>query len=287
MERNFTTIDNNYIKGNNTLSPSELTILTIISMNKTVKNQYIFTLKHILALLGTTNNPSRKLKEIRQTLLTFEQNNILEYYNATIENDKTKLDINTVDKNDLIFATDNVLLAEGFTQIYDDEVLKILKLQDVNTNELLTLYLYILSYINYNQQSEDYKLCFVSYDNIVDNLGLTKPTISKYIQILSDNDLLRCDYAGFKTNNGFKNEIMYYSRYEDEQLLIARLNNIRKDKTIVPLTNKNKNILNLKRSIKQKINRLKKKEQNNTITNTEREKLKLLEEEHKTLKVEK
>lgn len=286
MERNFTTIDNNYIKGNDTLSANELTILTIISMNKTVKNQYIFTLKHILALLGTTNNPSRKLKEIRQTLLTFEQNNILEYYNATIENDKTKLDINTVDKNDLIFATDNVLLAEGFTQIYDDEVLKILKLQDVNTNELLTLYLYILSYINYNQQSEDYKLCFVSYDNIVDNLGLTKPTISKYIQMLTDNDLLRCDYAGFKTNNGFKNEIMYYSRYEDEQLLITRLNNIRKDKTIVPLNNKNKNILNLKRSIKQKINRLKKKEQNNTITNTEREKLKQLEEEHKTLKIQ-
>lgn len=286
MERNFTTIDNNYIKGNNTLSANELTILTIISMNKTVKNQYIFTLKHILNLLGTTNNPSRKLKEIRQTLLLFEQNNILEYYNATIENNKTELDITTVDKNDLIFATDNVLLAEGFTQIYDDEVLKILKLQDINTNELLTLYLYILSYINYNQQSEDYKLCFVSYDNMVDNLGLTKPTISKYIQILSDNDLLRCDYAGFKTNNGFKNEIMYYCRYEDEQLLIARLNSIRKDKTIVPLTNKNKNILNLKRSIKQKINRLKKKELDNTITNTEREKLKQLEEEHKALKIQ-
>lgn len=286
MERNFTTIDNNYIKGNNILSANELTILTIISMHKTVKNQYIFTLKHILNLLGTTNNPSRKLKEVRQILLSFEQNNILEYYNATIETDKTKLDINTVDKNDLIFATDNVLLAEGFTQIYDDEVLKILKLQDANTNEILTLYLYILSYINYNQQSEDYKLCFVSYDNIVDNIGLTKPTISKYIQILTDNNLLRCDYAGFKTTNGFKNEIMYYSRYEDEQLLIARLNNIRKDKTIVPLNNKNKNILNLKRSIKQKINRLKKKEQNNTITNTEREKLKQLEEEHKTLKIQ-
>jgi len=286
MERNFTTIDNNYIKGNNTLSPNELTILTVISMNKTVKNQYIFTLKHLLNLLGATNNPTRKIKELRQILASFEQNNILEYYKSTIETNKTKLNISTAEKNELIFATDNLLLEEGFTQIYDDEIINILNIKEVNTNELLALYVYIVSFINYNQQSEDYKLCFVSYDNIVDNLGLTKPTIVKYITLLTDNNLLRCDYAGFKTINGFKNEIMYYCRYKDEGLLIEKLNNIRKDKSITPLTSKNKNILNLKRSIKQKINRLKKKEEDNIITNIEIEKLKQLEEEYKTLKME-
>jgi len=286
MERNFTTIDNNYIKGNNTLSPNELTILTVISMNKTVKNQYIFTLKHLLNLLGATNNPTRKIKEIKQILISLEKENILEYYNATIEKDKTKLNISKTDKNDLIFATNNILLSEGFTQIYDDEIIKILNLQEVNTNELLTLYIYILSFINFNQQSEDYKLCFVSHENIMDNLGLAKSTIIKYIKLLTDNNLLRCDYAGFKTTNGFKNETMYYCRAEDEKLLIERLNNIRKDKSITPLTSKNKNILNLKRSIKQKINRLKKKEEDNIITNIEIEKLKQLKEEYKTLKIE-
>lgn len=287
-ERNYTTIDNEFIKGNKALTTDELSILTIIAMNKTVKNQYIFTIKNILKQLNITSNCTRKTNEIKNTLIQLNKCNVLDYYSSTLENDKTILDINTIDKTDIIHATTNLILQTGFTLIYDDEIHTILENANkykADTYTLISLFVYICSYINNNEQDENYKLCYVSHETIMNDLDIAENTIIKYIDILKQIHILSCDYSGFKeTSKGkIKNDVMYYCRAEDEELLINRLNKVRKEKGILKLNSRSKDKSNCKKSIKQKINILKRKESNNKITNVELITLKLLQQEYNQL----
>lgn len=294
-DRNFTTINNDYIKGDNALTCDELSTLLLISMNKTVKNQYIFTIKHLLNLTYNDKNLNRKVDTIKNILKQLNYDKILYYYKSTRENSNNILDIDTIDRNDLIFATDNILLDGNFTMIYDDDIYSILKdsnKYNIDINILLSIYVYICSYLNNNKQDENYKLCYVAHETICNDLNIAENTLLKYIEVLNDINIIRSDYAGYKeTAKGkIKNEVMYYCRCEDENILIKRLADIRKDKGILKLNNRSKKKSNTKRSIKQIINNLERKNKNNTINDIESVKLELLKKEYNNMdstKVEK
>ena len=285
-DTNFIKIDNQYIKGDKILTSQELTILTLLCRNRTVKNQFTFTIKWIIHKLGLKDT-TKNITTIRNTLNILQRDNILKYYSDTEESPSNEINILHLDKTDFTYAsieeeTDN------FTMLYDNELTKIIEYSNthkVDVYNIINFYIYVLSFINTNSKDENYKLCYVSMDNINNELGLSENTIIKYINILKDINLLRCDYAGYKENakGQVKNSTMYYCRACDEELLIERLNKIRDDQGFIKLNSRNKDKSNIKKSIKQKINYLNKRKENNNITKIELITLEKLKEEYNKL----
>ncbi|NRU52500.1 hypothetical protein [Clostridium beijerinckii] len=150
---------------------------------------------------------------------------------------------------------------------------------------LINYILYIYSFIDNNEQDEDYKLCYPSFQKINDDISISEPTIVKYNNVLQEYNIIRCDYAGYKeTAKGqIRNTKMFYCRYMDKELLIKRVNTYRDKEGIIKQSKLSKNKSNTRRSLKQIINNLTDKVKNNTIVEIEEIRLKLLQEEYKKL----
>ena len=73
---------------------------------------------------------------------------------------------------------------------------------------------------------------------------------------------------------------MFYCRYQDKDKLIIRVDNERKRNGFIKQNKLSKNKTNIKRSLKQMINKLNNKASNNKITDIEKVRLELLKEEY-------
>jgi|GEM_PF-6440793 len=286
MEQQFTIINNEYIKGDLQLTSKELTIWILLSQNKTVKNQCIFTLQWIANKLGQTNNSTRKINNIKDILIYLEQDNILKYYNDTVEEDSNRVQATDIGRNDLIYTTDDLVPTE-YAIVYDDDIRAIMTYcnnNKVDTYGMINLYAYIMASINNNEKDENYKLCYMAIKTLTRELQLSETTILKYLKVLDEIEIIKHDYAGYGYNdNKVKNETTYFSRYKDRKLLEGRLIKIRKEKNITESTPIARDKVKKKISLKQKINILKKKEEENKITDKEREELRQLKQEYDKL----
>lgn len=268
----FITIKNDLIIE---LTPKELTILMLISMHSNVRGQYIFTIDNILKLINLKNT-TREQKIVKDLLIKLNNFEYIEIYNNPQEEDEYLInDISSIGKNDFVYMSKlpNMDNGDSFTIIYDYEIFKILNYNDepINNYLLLQLFSYIIRLISNNALSDTYLLSYPSYKDFNEKLGLSDGTISKYIDILQDIDLIRCDYAGIEQllSGKIKNTKMYYCRTKDEQALIDRIEFERKENGFIKVNNKSRDDSNLKRSITQRINKLETKLRDNTITETE------------------
>ena len=150
---------------------------------------------------------------------------------------------------------------------------------------MLKICLYILSFINENEQDEYYKLAFPKMTTIAENVDVTEKTVLKHINALKELKILNFDYAGFKEmrDGKIKNGNMFYCRYEDSKILLEQLERERSTKGFIKQNKLQKDKSNLKRRITQEINYINKKIENNTADEIEREKIKLLKEEYSKL----
>ena len=76
---------------------------------------------------------------------------------------------------------------------------------------------------------------------------------------------------------------MHYCRFEHEEMLINRLEKIRKEKGFIKVNPRSKDKSNLKRSLKQQMNNLNKKKEDKTITEVEKISYELIKEEYEIL----
>jgi len=287
----FIMIDNKYIRNNEDILTSEqLTILVLITMNLSCKGAYIFSITWLLDILNYSRSNDRKIKDIKEILQQFINDNIMIFYTNILTDDNILTDILNIDKNDLLYCY--IEDATNFTLIYDREIIELTDIANkhkLNTYSLIHLIIYIYSFIDNNEQDEDYKLCYPSYSKINEDIELSESTITKYLDILQQYKIIACDYAGFKetTKGQIKNSKMFYCRYQDKELLITRINNYRAKEGFIKQNKLSKNKSNLKRSLKQIINNLKEKENKNLITTIEKERLKLLQEEYKNIEQQK
>lgn len=285
---NFTMIPNEVIKLENELTTKELLTLTIILTTRAGnKNICIFNLQAIYSTLGIKGNNTKTKKEIKDILQFFKDENILQYF-TDIFCTKEIDNIIDHDKNNLIYAHIIDLDSEGFTYILDQEIKYILdysKENKLDTSIMLKICLYILSFINENEQEEYYKLAFPKLTTIAENVDVTEKTVLKHINALKELKILNFDYAGFKEmrDGKIKNGNMFYCRYEDSKILLEQLERERNTKGFIKQNKLQKDKSNLKRRITQEINYINKKIENNTADAIEREKIKLLKEEYSKL----
>lgn len=288
ITENFTMIPNEVIKLENELTTKELLILTIILTTRAGnKNICIFNLQSIYSTLGIKSNNTKTKKEVKDILQLFKDENILQYFTDIFCTEEIDNILN-YDKNNLIYAHIIDLDSEGFTYILDQEIKYILdysKENKLDTSIMLKICLYILSFINENEQDEYYKLAFPKMATIAENVDVTEKTVLKHINALKELKILNFDYAGFKEmrDGKIKNGNMFYCRYEDSKILLAQLERERNTKGFIKQNKLQKDKSNLKRRITQEINYINKKIENNTADEIEREKIKLLKEEYSKL----
>lgn len=288
----FIMISNKYIKdGDYILTSEELTILTLITMNLSCKGNCIFSITWLLDMLNNSRSNNRKIKIIKDILQQFINDEVITLYTNVLTDDNIIKDITNIDKNDLLYCyVEDV--TENFTLIYDREIIKLIEIaykRKLDTYSLINFVLYIYSFIDNNEQDEDYKLCYPSFNKINDDIGISETTIIKYIDALQENEIICCDYAGFKetTKGQIRNSKMFYCRYQDEEILIKRVQAYRTKEGFIKQNKLSKNKTNLKRSLKQQINILNKKFNNDKINEIEKERLILLQEEYQEKKQEK
>ena len=284
----FIKVDNKYIKDvENLLSDEELTILTLITMNLTCKGLCTFTITWLLDILHHARSNNRKIKDIKTILQKLIDDNIIILYKNIINIDENVIeDINAIDKNDMIYCY--IEDSDDFTIIYDKEILEVIHIahkNNIDTYSLINFVLYIYSFINNNELDEDYKLCYPSLNKINDDTGLSETTIIKYTELLINNEIMLSDYAGYReTIKGkIRNGKMFYCRYQDKELLNKRINNYREKEGFIKQNKLSKDKSNMKRSIKQIINKLNNKLDKNIITDNERIRLNLLLQEYSEL----
>lgn len=288
ITENFTMIPNEVIKLENELTTKELLILTIILTTRAGnKNICIFNLQSIYSTLGIKSNNTKTKKEVKDILQLFKDENILQYFTDIFCTEEIDNILN-YDKNNLIYAHIIDLDSEGFTYILDQEIKYILdhsKENKLDTSIMLKICLYILSFINENEQDEYYKLAFPKMTTIAENVDVTEKTVLKHINALKELKILNFDYAGFKEmrDGKIKNGNMFYCRYEDSKILLEQLERERSTKGFIKQNKLQKDKSNLKRRITQEINYINKKIENNTADEIEREKIKLLKEEYSKL----
>lgn len=291
-EDNFIKIDNKYIRDNDyILDKKELAILILINTNITVKNDCIFTIGYLMDMLDYSNNNKKIFSEIKEILNLLSNDEIIQLY--TDRRTKSILfdeGILNLSKNEFIYCDATKLnnLNDNFTLLYDDELYELLKLADtynIDKFQLIQLFVLILSYINNNDDmsnEHDYLLAYPSYQLIEDRIGLSPHTIEKYINILKDDELLYFDYAGYtvSANGDIRNTKMYYCRYRDKEKVINRIKEEREN-GIITYNKLSRNKGNLKRSLKQIINKLTSKKEE--LTKEDILKLDLLNKEYKKL----
>ena len=291
-EDSFIKIDNKYIRDNDyILDKKELVLLILINTNITVKNDCIFTIGYLMDMLDYSNNNKKIFSEIKEILNLLSNDEIIQLY--TDRRTKSILfdeGILNLSKNEFIYCDATKLnnLNDNFTLLYDDELYELLKLADtyhIDKFQLIQLFVFILSYINNNDDisnERDYLMCYPSFKTISEYLGLSECTIEKYINILRNNKLLYSDYAGYKVlaNGDVKNTNMYYCRYRDRERVINRINEERKS-GIISYSKLNRDKSNIKRKLKQIINKLTSKKEE--LTKEEILKLNLLNQEYKKL----
>lgn len=288
ITENFTMIPNEVIKLENELTTKELLILTIILTTRAGnKNICIFNLQSIYSTLGIKSNNTKTKKEVKDILQLFKDENILQYFTDIFCTEEIDNILN-YDKNNLIYAHIIDLDSEGFTYILDREIKYILdhsKENKLDTSIMLKICLYILSFINENEQDEYYKLAFPKMTTIAENVDVTEKTVLKHVNALKELKILNFDYAGFKEmrDGKIKNGNMFYCRYEDSKILLEQLERERSTKGFIKQNKLQKDKSNLKRRITQEINYINKKIENNTADEIEREKIKLLKEEYSKL----
>jgi hypothetical protein len=259
-------------------------------MTRNSKDICIFNLEWLYHALKIKPNNTTGKKQIREILKVFYEDEILFYYKDIYLQEEYNINdiVTNYDKNEIIFAELYEAIESNFTMLLDKEINLIINYSSENkidTYSLLKTYTYICSTFGSNVQTEDYCLGFPSIVNIAEKVNITEKTALKYINILSDLDIFVFDYAGFtETSKGqIRNGKMYYCRKGNEDLLLQKLNKERAEKGYIKINRRNKDKSNLKRSITQQINKIKKKEQIGQANIIDIEKLKLLTEQYEQL----
>jgi hypothetical protein len=261
----YTKIPNDFIFGDSKLESDKLFLLTILFQGRTMKDISYFNVKYLCKRLNTTTSNINRTKYIINTMKYFQENNIFAFSDKPDASNDIDIEKElNKDKTGIYFAELYYSMDGKYTIIKDKEielVLDICENNKIDKYKMLHMYLYILSCINNNDTDEEFKLARPSLNTISNVVDISETTILKYIEALKNENILNYDCIGYKIVNGkYKMTNTYYCRTEDKELLDKLIKNKRQEVGINILTLKDKNKINQKRSLKQKINKLCRKE---------------------------
>lgn len=229
-----------------------LFLYSIIKLNLTLNNYYVFTLKEIYNIFNlNTRTNSRNINGIKELLQSMQQDKIIQCYN----NKNEFVDFMKVKNGDLIYHTFD--RPATFTKIYIWELQEILKIQSSNIDMtmLFTMFTFIIKSLNS-------KTGYYSMDDnyIMNCTGIkSEVTIIKYKKILIANKLIAVDNVGLLFDGFMPNGASYkqftdaYARYIDKIKLEEYIKAYRKSQRDTYIKYGKHQLANESRSLKMKL----------------------------------
>lgn len=259
-----------------------------------------FTLKYLIETTGNKVDKHKgknldKFKELLSLLQTYK------YIECDADLSKVKENDFIVCKVLLDFNTKEVTVQEGnetitenkkkdFFKIDINEYYRLIENNPLDTCTLVNIYFYIVARIS--NKNNKAKVCYMSIDNILKDLDISKNTLNKYLTYLKDNKFVCFDNIGTIEKDGKKlvaNNV--YSLDKDnlklgleeskvyyKDLGYTILGNNTKSVTmtinglkgrIKQLKGKGKDTSKMEEKLQEELNKLKPKDEDNKITNEE------------------
>ena len=172
-----------------------------------------FTLKYLIENSGNKIDRHKgknldKFKELLSLLQTYKYIECDTDLSKVKENDfivcKVLLDFKT--KEVTIKDNDETIIENKFTEFFKidiDEYYRLIEnTSKLDTCTLVNIYFYIVARIS--NKNNKAKVCYMSIDNILKDLNISKNTLTKYISYLKDNKFIYFDNIGTIEKDGKK-----------------------------------------------------------------------------------
>jgi hypothetical protein len=148
-------------------------------------NVAIASVDSILSILGFTSN-SRNKQGIKESIEKLVADNVIKIYSdIACKGEEREVKYS----NTYFFKVIDAPYKEGyFTKVYYDDFFKFIKMDEKNKMKIFAVYHNII-YRMYDMDSSD-KYTLPNLDDIEEETGINRKTVSKYIDILMDNELI-------------------------------------------------------------------------------------------------
>lgn len=211
-DRQFVKVYNEFMKVHEArVSLTYLSIKTLMNIN--IGNVSVVCIESLLAVMGMKVNTSNK-RILCESMKKLKDDNVIKVYSDL----QCREHVTNIDKNRIYFVkiVDEGYLGGYFTKIYYDDIRNLFKMeQDFNSKaKIYTIYFNIVSRMFDSDSSDKYTLPTV--DEIEEETGINRKSISKYTSILYDSELLFKE-TGRISRDRIKN---YYCRWENRDILI-------------------------------------------------------------------
>lgn len=261
---NYMILENKNSKNNYILSNESLFIYILISQTITIRNHYSFSINQLLDILYVNRTQTKMIEKIRNCLLELKEMNIFKYY-QDFYLEKEITDISKLKKGEIYYAQLNYVFDNSFFTVYDDEIRKILEYckgkKNIDKFKLTGYFCYLIMRMN-----KENKICYPSFDKIEYDVGIGIKAIMSYNTILKEIKLIDYVNGGYRIVRGkVRQDVNYYCRYEDKNCLKEYSKRFKEDNSLKSQTNLEKKKSNKKRSLKQKINYLRKVEDSDGV----------------------
>ena len=171
-----------------------------------------FTLKYLIENSGNKIDRHKgknldKFKELLSLLQTYKYIECDIDLSKVKENDfivcKVLLDFKT--KEVTIKDNDETIIENKFTEFFKidiDEYYRLIENSTLDTCTLVNIYFYIVARIS--NKNNKAKVCYMSIDNILKDLNISKNTLNKYLSYLKDNEFIYFSNIGTIEKDGKK-----------------------------------------------------------------------------------
>lgn len=219
----FIEVDNKFMLENEKYDHKEKFITLLLrGLSANPMGMAKMSVNGLLEMLSLSDDKKNKAS-LKETLAGMVEKEMIQIHQDFMKmNQVTAEDMKPA--NDYYFEVSNVsdaktILGEDgegrvksdYTKITFEELFKFMKMKERNKHIALAIYHNIIRYI-WEGISNPNKACNPTIANIVKETGLDKKTVTKYIKVLMDNELLY-----FETiREGYDKEKNYYVKWQDK-----------------------------------------------------------------------
>lgn len=174
--------------------------------NQRFGNTSIVSIDSIAKILGVVAN-SRSKQMVNESMTRMMDSGIIEVYENMICSERVESIKNS--ESYFVKVNDESYRSSYFTKVYYEDIYKIMLIEEKNKHKLFSVYYNIISRIYSSVSSDKYTL--PNIEDIEDETGVNRKTVSKYLEILMDKKLIYYEtmrMARDKTKN-------VYGRWDD------------------------------------------------------------------------
>lgn len=262
--RGFVLIDNKWFdKGIREFGHTTFAVYVLIFLRRGYDGVSYFTIAYLCQILGIKSNSTSSINNLKESLIILEKNGWLSYLGSPISKEKKDItsDINI---NEKIYALVNEP-KKNFTKVYVDEVYKIME-QQVDNKEKRGMLAYLCCVLYHINQTT--QVCFPSIITLKKEAKISNDkTCIKYNDMLKRLGIITYKNIGIKVdrNGKYKNGMNVYARLGNESYIDNEIIRIRETDDYYVVKQEKTDLINKRRSIKQQINNLAKKQQGGDI----------------------